>query len=221
MRPRCEEMGLIRSGNTRLAPEDDDELTGYLLPIVREMVKTAVENGQNLIVGGCYIPPDWRGDFGEEYLRSIGFVCLWSAGGSRVHGGLLRSHHDRGGSLLHLTCAIFSSTSRLVEYSISLEGWHFSTKPGSASSLNILFIFGSWKAFSIEIYAMSPSLLVLELEFPFISVSVMASVRRFPAEMQFVASREIICGGGRHPIRLSRGGSRTCGFSAATITLLY
>ena len=64
MRLRCEEMGLIRSDNTRLAPEDDDELTGYLLPIALEMVKTAVENGQNLIVEGCCIPPDWRRDFG-------------------------------------------------------------------------------------------------------------------------------------------------------------
>ena len=58
MRLRCEQMGLIRSGNTRLAPEDDEGLTGCLWPIVREMVKTAVENGQNLIVGGCYIPPE-------------------------------------------------------------------------------------------------------------------------------------------------------------------
>ena len=69
-------MGLIRSGNTDLTPADDEELTEYLWPIVREMVKTAVENGQNLIVEGCYIPPDWRRDFGEEYLGSIGFVCL-------------------------------------------------------------------------------------------------------------------------------------------------
>ena len=69
-------MGLIRSGNTDLTPEDDEELTAYLWPIVREMVKTAVENGQNLVVEGCYIPPGWRRDFGEEYLRSIGFVCL-------------------------------------------------------------------------------------------------------------------------------------------------
>ena len=43
-------MGLLRSGNTDLTPEDDDELTDYLWPIVREMVKTAVESGQNLIV---------------------------------------------------------------------------------------------------------------------------------------------------------------------------
>ena len=69
-------MGLIRSGNTDLTPEDDKELTGYLWPIVREMVKTAVENEQNLIVEGCYTPPDWRRDFDEQYLRHIRFVCL-------------------------------------------------------------------------------------------------------------------------------------------------
>lgn len=69
-------MGLIRSGNTDLTPEDDNELTDYLWPIVREMVKTAVENGQNLIVEGCYIPPEWRADFSGDYLRSIDFVCL-------------------------------------------------------------------------------------------------------------------------------------------------
>ena len=69
-------MGLIRSGNTDLTPKDDDALTEYLWPIVREMVKTAIENRQNLIVEGCYIPPDWRKDFSEEYLWSIEFVCL-------------------------------------------------------------------------------------------------------------------------------------------------
>ena len=69
-------MGLIRSGNTDLTPEDDDELTDYLWPIVREIIKTAVENEQNLIVEGCYIPFDWRNSFDEQYLRSIRFVCL-------------------------------------------------------------------------------------------------------------------------------------------------
>ena len=54
---------------------DDDKLTGCLWPIVREMVKTAVENGQNLIVEGCYIPFAWREDFGEEYLAHI--RCRW------------------------------------------------------------------------------------------------------------------------------------------------
>ena len=69
-------MGLIRSGNTGLTPEDDDALTEYLWPIVREMIKTAIENGQHLIVEGCYIPFDWRSDFDEQYLSSIQFVCL-------------------------------------------------------------------------------------------------------------------------------------------------
>ena len=69
-------MGLIRSGNTALTPEDDDELTGYLWPVVREMIKTAIENDQNLIVEGCYVPFDWRADFDEDYLSAIRFVCL-------------------------------------------------------------------------------------------------------------------------------------------------
>ena len=69
-------MGLIRSGNTDLTPEDDDELTDYLWPIVCEIVKTAVENRQKLIVEGCYIPFRWRQDFDERYLPSIRFICL-------------------------------------------------------------------------------------------------------------------------------------------------
>ena len=69
-------MGLIRSGKATLTPEDDDELTVFLWPIVREMIKTAIENRQNLIVEGCYIPFDWRKNFEEQYLKSIRFVCL-------------------------------------------------------------------------------------------------------------------------------------------------
>jgi hypothetical protein len=69
-------MGLIRSGQTDLTPMDDDQLTGYLWPIVREMVKTAIENGQNLIVEGCYIPFDWQADLEPEYLEEIRYVCL-------------------------------------------------------------------------------------------------------------------------------------------------
>ena len=69
-------MGLIRSGQTNLTPEDDDELTAYLWPIVREMMKTAIENRQNLIVEGCYVPFDWRKDLSEAYLAHIRFVCL-------------------------------------------------------------------------------------------------------------------------------------------------
>ena len=69
-------MGLIRSGHTDLTPMDDDKLTDYLWPIVREMVKTAIENKQNLIVEGCYIPFDWQKDFDKEYLANIRYVCI-------------------------------------------------------------------------------------------------------------------------------------------------
>ena len=69
-------MGLIRSGNTALTPMDDDKLTAYLWPIVREMIKTAIENGQNLIVEGCYIPFHWQKDFPPEYLQHIRYCCL-------------------------------------------------------------------------------------------------------------------------------------------------
>ena len=70
-------MGLIRSGNTKLTPMSDDyELTEYLWPIVCEMIKTAIENKQNLIVEGCYIPFDWQKDFASDYLENIKYYCL-------------------------------------------------------------------------------------------------------------------------------------------------
>ena len=69
-------MGLIRSGNTELTPMDDAKLTEYLWPIVREMIKTAIENKQNLIIEGCYIPFDWKRDFDKEYLENIQYYCL-------------------------------------------------------------------------------------------------------------------------------------------------
>ena len=70
-------MGLIRSGNTSLTPMSaDKDLTEYLWPIVREMIKTAIENGQNLIIEGCYIPFDWKNDFSKEYLDNIRYYCL-------------------------------------------------------------------------------------------------------------------------------------------------
>ncbi len=70
-------MGLIRSGNTTLTPlSDDAELTAYLWPIVREIIKTAIENNQNLIVEGCYVPFDYEKDFTKEYLTNIKYYCL-------------------------------------------------------------------------------------------------------------------------------------------------
>lgn len=69
-------MGLIRSGNTKLTVEDDKELTEYLWKIIKEIIKTNIENKQNIIIEGCYIPFDWKKDFGKEYLKEIKYVCL-------------------------------------------------------------------------------------------------------------------------------------------------
>ena len=70
-------MGLIRSGHTDLTPlSDDDDLTAYLWPIAREIIKTAIENKQHLIVEGCYIPCDWEKDFEPAYREQIRYYCL-------------------------------------------------------------------------------------------------------------------------------------------------
>lgn len=86
-------MGLIRSGQTELTPMDDDSLTDYLWPILREMVKTAIENEQNLILEGCYIPGDWYRDFPESYLRHIRCRFLvMTEDYIRSHFGQIREH---------------------------------------------------------------------------------------------------------------------------------
>ena len=69
-------MGLIRSGKTSLTVNDDEELTPYLWSIIKEMIKTVIENKQNIIIEGCYIPFDWQKDFDESYLQEIKFYCL-------------------------------------------------------------------------------------------------------------------------------------------------
>lgn len=90
-------MGLIRSGNTQLTPMDDEQLTAYLWPIVREIIKTAIENKQNLIVEGCYIPFHWQEDFEPEYLQHIRYHCLIM---SRQY---IENHFEE---ILHYNCAI-------------------------------------------------------------------------------------------------------------------
>ena len=89
-------MGLIRSGYTSLTPESSDgDLTEYLWPVIREMVKTAIENGQNLIVEGCYIPFDWKKDFDEGYLSHIKYYCLvMSENYIRNHFSDIKSYAD-------------------------------------------------------------------------------------------------------------------------------
>ncbi len=69
-------MGLIRSGQTDLTPEDDDKLKEYLWPIIKEIIKTVIENRQNLVIEGVYIPFDWKTYFNEDYLKEIKYCCL-------------------------------------------------------------------------------------------------------------------------------------------------
>ncbi len=101
-------MGLIRSGNTQLTPEDDDELTDYLWPIVCEIIKTAIENEQNLIVEGCYVPPTWRKSFSEEYLQNIEFICLAMTAGyiDNHYNEIIRHESDVESRLVESDCTI-------------------------------------------------------------------------------------------------------------------
>lgn len=69
-------MGLIRNKNTNLRVKDDNKLTDYLWAIVREIIKTNIENNQNIIIEGCYIPFNWKVDFKEKYLKQIKYTCL-------------------------------------------------------------------------------------------------------------------------------------------------
>ncbi len=86
-------MGMIRSGYTDLTVYDDDKLTDYLWPIVREMIKTAIENSQNMIIEGCYIPFDFKAYFDESYLSHIRHVCLvMSEDYIRTHSDDIKNH---------------------------------------------------------------------------------------------------------------------------------
>lgn len=69
-------MGLIRSKNTNLTPYDDKELQPYLWNIIKEIIKTVIENNQNIIIEGAYIPFNYKNDFSAEYLDNIKYICL-------------------------------------------------------------------------------------------------------------------------------------------------
>ena len=68
-------MGLIRSKNISLTPLDDEKLMPYLWGIIKEIIKTAIENQQNLIIEGGYIPFNWAEDFSAEYLKNIDYYA--------------------------------------------------------------------------------------------------------------------------------------------------
>ena len=99
-------MGLIRSGQTALTSADDEQLTDYLWPIVREIIKTVIENEQNLIVEGCYIPFDQKNDFEKCHLYRILYCCLVMS--ERLyphaplrHPGIRQCHRKTQGGRLH------------------------------------------------------------------------------------------------------------------------
>jgi putative acetyltransferase len=66
-------MGLIRGNHycDFTATDGDDELTNKLWPIVKGIIKTNIENDQNIIIEGCYIPTDQVKDFEAEYREHI------------------------------------------------------------------------------------------------------------------------------------------------------
>jgi len=65
-------MGLYRSGNDYgFTPESDDEIiTGKLWPIIKGIIMTNIENDQNIIIEGCYLPENIN-EFNENYLSKI------------------------------------------------------------------------------------------------------------------------------------------------------
>lgn len=69
-------MGFIRTGKTELTVNDDYEMRYFLWPFAAEMIKTAIENKQNLIVEGCYIPGEWQDSFTDEYRKDIRCVFV-------------------------------------------------------------------------------------------------------------------------------------------------
>jgi len=64
-------MAFIRTGQTDLTTEDDYKMRYFLWPFAAEMIKTAIENNQNMIVEGCYIPGEWKDSFTDDYLSKI------------------------------------------------------------------------------------------------------------------------------------------------------
>lgn len=69
-------MGLIRAHYTDLTVEDDQELTEYLWPILVGMIQTIIENNQNIIIEGVYIPFNYQDSFTKEEREQIQYLAL-------------------------------------------------------------------------------------------------------------------------------------------------
>ena len=44
--------------------------------VVEQSMQTSIENNQNFIIEGCYIPFYWKDDFEKSYLKQIKYICL-------------------------------------------------------------------------------------------------------------------------------------------------
>jgi putative acetyltransferase len=66
-------MGIIRGSKycDFSATDGDIELTYKLWPIVKGIIMTNIENRQNIIIEGCYLPPEHINDFDPNYLKHI------------------------------------------------------------------------------------------------------------------------------------------------------
>ena len=70
-------MGLIRSNNSQgLTPYDDNKLTAFLWPIIKEIIKTNIENEQSIIIEGCYLPYSKIYSFTDNYKKKIIILYL-------------------------------------------------------------------------------------------------------------------------------------------------
>lgn len=71
-------MGLYRSDEAcGFSPLSDIELiASKLWPILREMIKTYIENHIDIVIEGCYILPQFLDDFDDEYIEEIYSVFL-------------------------------------------------------------------------------------------------------------------------------------------------
>jgi putative acetyltransferase len=76
-------MGLIRGlENCQFSTTDSDVyITDKIWPIIKGIIMTAIENHQNIIIEGVYIPPQNIGEFEEQYSKYITpvFLCFSEA----------------------------------------------------------------------------------------------------------------------------------------------
>lgn len=81
-------MGLIRSNpNCGFSATDpEDKVTQNVWPVIREIIKTNIENDQNIIIEGCYLPCEGILEFEPEYSKMIvAFYIGFSEDYIRLH----------------------------------------------------------------------------------------------------------------------------------------